>query len=134
MWIGLLLWDMTTIGAEVQQAGPNGPLYTFQTGYDRNLSRSMTYYLSSGVPKERLILAVPYYGRNGQLYQMPCLQIPFRISVPDSTTPLRMTRLHIITGSGNPTALHPIMSDTQELNGGSAGPMMNTALHTDMML
>jgi spore germination protein YaaH len=44
-------------------AGPVGPLYTFETSYPRNMSRSVTYYLSQGVAKENLILALPYYGR-----------------------------------------------------------------------
>ncbi len=44
-------------------AGPVGPTYSFQTDYDRNLSRSTTYYLNAGVEKEDLILAIPYYGR-----------------------------------------------------------------------
>ncbi len=60
-WFVIMGYDYYWSGSA--QAGPNSPLYTFQTSYDRNLSRSMTYYLSSGVPKERLILAVPYYGR-----------------------------------------------------------------------
>ena len=48
------------------QAGPNGPLYTFQTGYNYSQSRSISYYLKQGLPANKLLLAVPYYGRKWQ--------------------------------------------------------------------
>ncbi|MBQ20438.1 MAG: hypothetical protein CMD31_06740, partial [Flavobacteriales bacterium] len=44
-------------------AGPNDPLYHFSTTYNYNLSRSITYYLNKGCPKNKLILGLPYYGR-----------------------------------------------------------------------
>lgn len=46
-------------------AGPNDPLYHFNynAGYNRTLSRSTTYYESRGVPKDKLLLGLPYYGR-----------------------------------------------------------------------
>jgi len=44
-------------------AGPTDPLYGFSTGYDRSLSRSVTYYLDQGIPKEKLVLGLPYYGK-----------------------------------------------------------------------
>ena len=43
--------------------GPNDPLYHFSTTYDYNLSNSITYYLKAGCPKNKLILGLPYYGR-----------------------------------------------------------------------
>jgi len=46
--------------------GPNDPLYYFQpssNGYDRNLSRSTTFYLAKGLPESQLVLGLPYYGR-----------------------------------------------------------------------
>jgi spore germination protein YaaH len=49
--------------ASSSQAGPVGPTYSFTTTYDRNLSRSTTYYLHAGVHKDSLIMAIPYYGR-----------------------------------------------------------------------
>lgn len=48
------------------QAGPNGPLYSFQTSYNYSQSRSISYYLKQGVPANKLLLAVPYYGRKWQ--------------------------------------------------------------------
>jgi len=45
------------------QAGPTDPLYTHVGTYDRNLSRSITYYLSQGIPSGKLALGLPYYGR-----------------------------------------------------------------------
>ncbi len=46
-------------------AGPTGQLYTMYN-FNYNQSRSITYYLSEGVPKEKLVLGVPYYGRDWQ--------------------------------------------------------------------
>lgn len=44
-------------------AGPNDPLYTFQTSYNYSLSRSITFYLRQGMPSGKLLLGLPYYGR-----------------------------------------------------------------------
>lgn len=48
-------------------AGPNDPLYHFQNTYNYTLSKSTTYYLDQGVPKNKLILGLPYYGREWQV-------------------------------------------------------------------
>ncbi len=45
------------------QAGPEAPLYNFQTSYNYTLSKSITYYLNKGVPNAKLLLGLPYYGR-----------------------------------------------------------------------
>ena len=42
-------------------AGPSGQLYTMNT-FDYNISRSISTYLYAGVPKEKLLCGVPYYG------------------------------------------------------------------------
>lgn len=44
-------------------AGPCDPLYHFGSNYDYTLSKSITYYLNKGCPKNKLILGLPYYGR-----------------------------------------------------------------------
>ncbi|MBX7093385.1 MAG: T9SS type A sorting domain-containing protein [Flavobacteriales bacterium] len=44
-------------------AGPNDPLYQFSTSYNYTLSKSVTYYLDKGVPTNKLVLGLPYYGR-----------------------------------------------------------------------
>jgi len=41
-----------------KNAGPNAPL----EGGNYNVSNSLDYYLSAGVPKEKLLLGVPWYG------------------------------------------------------------------------
>jgi len=44
-------------------AGPDDPLYNFQTSYNYTLTKSMTFYLSQGLPESKLLLGLPYYGR-----------------------------------------------------------------------
>lgn len=44
-------------------AGPEAPLYNFQTSYNYTLTKSITYYLKQGVPNSKLLLGLPYYGR-----------------------------------------------------------------------
>ena len=60
-WFIIMGYDYYYSGSS--QAGPVGPTYSFTTAYDRNLSRSTTYYLHAGVHKDSLIMAIPYYGR-----------------------------------------------------------------------
>jgi len=49
------------------QAGPTAPLYNFQTGFNYTLSKSITAYLKAGVPQNKLILGLPYYGREWEV-------------------------------------------------------------------
>lgn len=44
-------------------AGPVGPLYSMTTGYNYNVTKSITYYQSLGCPNNKLLLGLPYYGR-----------------------------------------------------------------------
>lgn len=44
-------------------AGPEDPLYNFQTSYNYTLSKSITYYLKQGASQNKLLLGLPYYGR-----------------------------------------------------------------------
>lgn len=45
------------------QAGPTDPLYSFTASYNYNHSRSVTFYQNAGVPSQKLLLGLPYYGR-----------------------------------------------------------------------
>lgn len=47
-------------------AGPTDPLYHFESGttYDYDISKSVTYYLNQGASPSKLILGLPYYGRD----------------------------------------------------------------------
>ncbi|HET6245709.1 MAG: T9SS type A sorting domain-containing protein [Bacteroidetes bacterium] len=46
------------------QAGPTDPAYTFDaTVSSQNISRSINTYLNKGIPNSKLILGLPYYGR-----------------------------------------------------------------------
>ncbi len=58
------------------EAGPTGQLYTMHS-FDRNQSRTVTYYKHAGVPENKLVLGVPYYG-----FDWPTQSS----SVPSSTT------------------------------------------------
>jgi hypothetical protein len=44
-------------------AGPEDPLYNFQTSYNYTLTKSITFYLKQGMPESKLLLGLPYYGR-----------------------------------------------------------------------
>lgn len=45
-------------------AGPESPLYNFQTSYNYTCASSIDYYLKAGVPNTKLLLGLPYYGRD----------------------------------------------------------------------
>lgn len=44
-------------------AGPQAPLYNFQTSYNYTLPKSITYYLKLGASPNKLLLGLPWYGR-----------------------------------------------------------------------
>ena len=44
-------------------AGPTDPLYNFLTSYNYTLTKSITYYLNQGITLSKLILGLPYYGK-----------------------------------------------------------------------
>ncbi len=58
-------------------AGPNSPLYSFTSSYNYNLSKTITYYLDAGVPNNKLVMGIPYYGRDWPTENS---------SIPSSTT------------------------------------------------
>ncbi|HEX8516037.1 MAG TPA: glycosyl hydrolase family 18 protein [Bacteroidia bacterium] len=44
-------------------AGPEAPLYNFQTSYNYTLAKSLTFYLKQGTTHSKLLLGLPWYGR-----------------------------------------------------------------------
>jgi spore germination protein YaaH len=44
-------------------AGPEDPLYNFQTTYNYTLAKSLTFYLKQGTTPSKLLLGLPWYGR-----------------------------------------------------------------------
>ncbi len=44
-------------------AGPVDPHYSMTSGYDRSVARTLSYYQGEGMPKEKILLGVPYYAR-----------------------------------------------------------------------
>jgi len=44
------------------QAGPNGPLYNYQTSYNYTLSKTITTLIKAGATPSKLLLGLPYYG------------------------------------------------------------------------
>lgn len=54
-------------------AGPTAPLYNFQTSYNYTYPKSIAYYLKGGVSASKLLMAVPYYGRQ---WQTTALTVP----------------------------------------------------------
>lgn len=46
-----------------EQAGPTDPLFSTSSSYTKNLERSTLYWLNKGIDKEKLVLGLPYYGR-----------------------------------------------------------------------
>ncbi len=49
------------------QAGPTAPLYNFQTTYNYTLSKTITYYIKQGASPSKLLLGLPYYGREWEV-------------------------------------------------------------------
>lgn len=50
-------------------AGPVGGLYSMEAGYDYNVSRTISNYLSQGISRDKLIAGMPYYGRDWETQQ-----------------------------------------------------------------
>ncbi|MBC7861775.1 MAG: T9SS type A sorting domain-containing protein, partial [Bacteroidia bacterium] len=44
-------------------AGPESPLYNFQTSYNYTISKTITYYINQGMTPAKLLTGLPYYGR-----------------------------------------------------------------------
>lgn len=67
--------------------GPCDPLYHFGSSYNYTLSKTTTYYIDQGCPKDKFILGLPYYG-----YQWPTSSL----SIPSSTTGSGIARTYSV--------------------------------------
>jgi len=45
------------------QAGPVDPHYSMTSGYNYNVSRTVSYYQSQGMPLNKMLIGIPYYAR-----------------------------------------------------------------------
>ncbi len=48
-------------------AGPTAPLYNFETTYNYTLGKSISYYNKQGAPSSKLVMGLPYYGREWEV-------------------------------------------------------------------
>lgn len=51
------------------QAGPTAPLYNYQPSYNYTLGKTITYYIKQGAPANKLLMGLPYYGREWEVTQ-----------------------------------------------------------------
>lgn len=66
-------------------AGPNDPLFHFGSSYNYTLSKSITYYLNKGLPESKLVVGLPYYGREWPVAS---------IGIPSTTTGSGVARFY----------------------------------------
>lgn len=72
--------------------GPCDPLFHFGSTYNYTLSKTTTYYLDQGCPKNKFVLGLPYYG-----YEWPTTNL----TIPSATT-----------GSGTARTFSYVMNNT----------------------
>jgi spore germination protein YaaH len=48
-------------------AGPTAPLYNYQPSYNYTLAKSITFYIKAGASPSKLLLGLPYYGREWEV-------------------------------------------------------------------
>lgn len=77
-------------------AGPEDPLYNFVTSYNYTLTKSVSYYLNKGASRSKLLLGLPYYGREWETTAA---------TIPSSTT-----------GGGTNTVLYSTMRNNSSGN------------------
>lgn len=70
-------------------AGPEDPLYNFETSYNYTLTKSITYYLKQGASKSKLLLGLPYYGRE---WSTSALTIPSATTGSSNTATYKTMR------------------------------------------
>jgi spore germination protein YaaH/PKD repeat protein len=82
-------------------AGPTDPLYHYGTNYNYTLSRSITYYLDKGCPKNKLVLGLPNYG-----YEWPTSSLGIPAATAGSGTSRTYSYVKNNTSGNYSTANH----------------------------
>lgn len=70
-WIGIMTYDFH--GSWTNHSGDNSPLYQPKSDNDGSIEQSVKYYLSKGVPADKLCIGVGFYG---WLFTSPSLYGP----------------------------------------------------------
>lgn len=86
-------------------AGPEDPLYNFQTSYNYTLTKSITSYLKQGTTKSKLLLGLPWYGRE---WATTSSTIPSATSGVGTNTVIYSTMRDNVTGNYGTRAWDPI--------------------------
>lgn len=58
----VMTYDYYWNGSE--QAGPVAPLFPMTVNFDYGVARTISWYISEGVPLSKILVGVPYYGRD----------------------------------------------------------------------
>ena len=86
-------------------AGPEDPLYNFQTSYNYTLTKSITSYLKQGTTRSKLLLGLPWYGRE---WATTSSTIPSATSGVGTNTVIYSTMRDNVTGNYGTRAWDPI--------------------------
>ncbi|MFL5762450.1 MAG: glycosyl hydrolase family 18 protein [Bacteroidia bacterium] len=86
-------------------AGPEDPLYNFQTSYNYTLTKSITSYLKQGTTYSKLLLGLPWYGRE---WGTTSASIPSATSGAGTNTVTYKTMRDNVSGYYNTRSWDPV--------------------------
>ncbi|MBL0330210.1 MAG: T9SS type A sorting domain-containing protein [Bacteroidetes bacterium] len=90
-------------------AGPESPLYNFQTSYNYTLPKSLTFYLDQGTTNSKLLLGLPWYGRE---WATTSASIPSATSGVGTSSVTYSTMRNNVSGNYSTRAWDPISFST----------------------